>query len=239
MPTVTANWNAKGVITSGLPGGPIYPLNTWVDARNANDGLVYQTAMTHNPQIGQVVLAGRGANSYRIGRVFGWVDVTAYAPNITAIDLNIPWGTNTGLNDFIICQSFGFSNGTSTTLSGPDMDINASWDIGNPFCAQQTYTQNTTQTVTLNAQAVAAANSLTNLNFIIIDFDYDYQNFDPAFGGLPANYYGEFDYAVNATADITYTSPGYANDVNAVASADIGKVNAVATADINKINGQG
>lgn len=236
MPTVTANWNAKGVITSGLPGGPLYQIQTWPDARQANDGLVYQTAMTHNPQIGQVVLAGRGANSYRIGRVFGWVDVTAYAPNITAIDLNIPWGASTGINDFIICQSFGFSNGTSTTLSGPDMDINSMWDIGNPFCAQQTYAASSTQTVTLNAQAVAAANSVTNLNFIIIDYDYDYQNLDPAFGGVPANYYGTFNYSVNATADITYSSPGYGNDVNDVATANIGKINDTGTANISEVN---
>ena len=80
MPTVTANWNAKGVITSGLPGGPSYPLNSWFATRAVQDGLVYQTVMSHAPQLGQVVLSGRGSNSYRIGRVFGWVDVSAYAP---------------------------------------------------------------------------------------------------------------------------------------------------------------
>ena len=120
------------------------------------------------------------------------------------------------------------------------MAIGTSWDVNITYTTQQTLQQNTTQTVTLNSTAVSQANaSGVALNFIIIDFDYDYQDIDPAFGGLPANYYGEFNYSVNATADITYTLPGYANDVNAVASADIGKVNAVATADINKINGQG
>lgn len=236
MALATVTWNAKGVITSGLPSGPLYPLPDWPSTRNANDGLVYQTTMSHNPQIGTVVLAGRGANSYRIGRVFGWVDVTAYAPNITAIDLKIPWGTSNGINDFIICQSFGFSNATSTTLLGPDMDIVSSWDIGNPFCAQQTYAASTTQTVTLNAQAIAAANSLTNLNFIIIQYDYDYQNLDPGIGSLPANNYGTFNYSVAAQTDITYTS-GYANNVNGVASANIGNVNGVDTADISTING--
>lgn len=236
MPTVTANWNAKGVIISGLPSGPLYPLNSWFAARQANDGLAYQTPFMSDPQIGQVVLSGRGANSYRIGRVFGWVDVSAYAPNITDIDLNIPWGASTGINDFIICQSFGFLNATSTTLSGPDMDINGSWDIGNPFSIQQTYNQNTTQAVTLNAQAVAAANSLGNLNFIIIDYDYDYQDFDPAFGGVPANYYGDFNYSVNATADITYSLPGYGNDINDVATANIGKINDTGTANISEVN---
>jgi hypothetical protein len=237
MPTVTANWNAKGVITSGTPGGPLYPLPDWPSTRNANDGLVYQTVMTHSPQIGQVVLSGRGGVSYRIGRVFGWVDVTAYAPNITAIDLNIPWGTSTGINDFIICQSFGFSNGSSTTLVGPDMDINGSWDVGNPFCAQQTYVQSSTQTVTLNAQGIAAANSLGNCNFIIIDYDYDYQNLDPALGGLPANFYGRFNYSVAATADITYSLPGYANDPNNVTGANIKQMNGVSGSDIDKISG--
>lgn len=240
MPTVTANWNAKGVIISGLPSGPSYPLNNWFATRQVQDGLAYQTVFMSNPQIGNIVLAGRGANSYRIGRVFGWVDVSAYAPNITGIDLNIPWGANVGFNDFIICESFAFGNASTTTLTGTDMAIGTSWDVNVAYSTNITYTQNTIQSVTLNSTAVAAANaSGVALNFIILDFNYDYANFDPAFGGVPANYYGEFDYAVNATADITYTLPGYGNNVNGVASANIGIVNGVPTADINKINGQG
>lgn len=237
MPTVTANWNAKGVIISGLPSGPSYPLNSWFATRQVQDGLAYQTTFMSNPQIGQVVLSGRGANSYRIGRVFGWVDISAYAPNITGIDLNIPWGTSTGINDFIICESFAFNNAASTTLTGTDMAIGTSWDVNVAYSVQQTYTQNTIQAVTLNSTAVAAANaSGVALNFIIIDYDYDYQNFDPAFGGVPANYYGEFDYALNATADITYTIPGYGNEVNDVASANIGKINDTGTANISEVN---
>ena len=238
MPTVTANWNAKGVIISGLPGGPSYPLTNWFSTRQVQDGLAYQTSFMSDPQIGQVVLSGRGSNSYRIGRVFGWVDVSAYAPNITGIDLNIPWGTNTGINDFIVCESFAFGGATSTTLSGPDMAIGTSWDVNVAYSTNYTYTQNTIQNIALNSTAVAAANaSGVYLNFIIIDFDYDYQNFDPAFGGVPASYYGDFNYSLNATADITYNLPGYGNDVNNVASADIDQINGVDTADIDQVNG--
>lgn len=236
MALATVTWNAKGNITSGLPGGPLYPLNNWTSTRNANDGLVYQTSHLNNPQIGTVVLSGRGSNSYRIGRVFGWVDVSAYAPNITAIDLKIPWGTSNGINDFIICESFAFANGTSTTLTGTDMDIASSWDVGITYCGAQSYAASSTQTVTLNSTAITAANANTLLNFIIIQEDYDYQNLDPGLGSLPANDYGTFNYSVAAQADITYTS-GYANDVNGVTSANIGKVNGVDTGDIDKING--
>lgn len=237
MPTVTANWNAKGIISSGQPSGPLGTISTWFDARNANDGLVFQTATGTAPQIGQIVLSGRGANSYRIGRVFGWVDVSAYAPNISAIDLKIPWGSSTGINDFIICQSFAFNNASSTTLSGPDMDINGSWDVNVPFSTQQTYQASSTQTVSVNATAVSQANSLTYLNFVIIDFDYDYQNFDPAFGGVPANYYGRFSMSVTAQADITYALPGYGNDVNNVTSTNIDQINGVDSANIDQVNG--
>ena len=237
MPTVTATWNAKGVIISGLPSGPSYPLTNWFATRHVQDGLAYQTPFMSDPQIGQVVLSGRGGNSYRIGRVFGWVDVSAYAPNITGIDLNIPWGASTGINDFIICESFAFGNASTTTLTGTDMAIGTSWDVNVTYCFQQTYAQNSTQTVTLNSTAVAAANaSGVALNFIILDFDYDYNNFDPAFGGVPANFYGDFNYTVAATADITYSLPGYGNDVNDVSFSDMSKINDTGTANISEVN---
>lgn len=238
MPTQTVSWNAKGFINAGEPVDPLYPWTTWTDVRNAPEGVVYQIPST-NLAIGPNVFAGRGFNSYRLGRTYGWVDTSNY-PNITQIDLSIPWGNNNGIFTFIVCKSFAFPNFTpispGNNLVPTDFDINQFWDVNTTYSSVNPFQANTTQTITLNAQAVTDANNNGYLNFILVDGGHDYANRDPLSSGY-GSYSGEFNYSVAAQATITYGSSGYPNDVNGVISSNIGEVNGIATANISQIIG--
>lgn len=237
MPTATISWNAKGFI---IAGNNPQILPTWADARNIPDGTVYQT-VNFSTALGPQVFPGRGVDNYFLSRTYGWINVSAY-PNITQIDLNIPWGTNNGATDFLACQSFAFGLSLNppfpgTTLQTTDFDIANSWDVNVAYSNPIALAGSSTQTITLNAQAVADANAQTYLNFILIDHPYDYLDVDP----FPINGYGnygaDFNYGNNATAVITYGNVGYPNDVNDVTFSDIGEINGIVTADISEVIG--
>jgi hypothetical protein len=238
MPTITVSWNAKGFINAGEPVDPNYPYTTWTNVRNAPDGVVYQAPST-TLAIGPDVYPGRGFDSYRLGRTYGWVDTNSY-PNITQIDLSIPWGNSNGIQVFIVCKSFAFPNFIptlpGTNLIPTDFNIGGSWDINTLYSGGDLFQANTTQTITLNAQAVTDANNNGYLNFILIDGGYDFANRDPITSGY-GSYSGEFNYSVAAQATIIYGSSGYPNDVNGVISPNIGEVNGIATANISQIIG--
>ena len=84
---------AAGSIYTGQPSTGIW--NLFNDAHNAPDGQVSQVGGTvQTNSVGSEVYAGRGFAQYRIARTFAWIDLSAYAPNITSF--NFDFFTNFG-----------------------------------------------------------------------------------------------------------------------------------------------
>ena len=92
--------------------------------------------------------------------------------------------------------------------------------------------------ITLNASALTDLKNLDEFKLAIVDYDYDYTNTTIANSATTRSGMRLVSASAALRPYITYTlSTGYGNNVNGVASANIGKVLGVATANIDKING--
>ena len=234
MATFSQTSVAAGSIYTGQPSTGVWIL--FNDAHNAPDGQVSQQPGTiQTNSVGSEAYAGRGFTQYRIARTFAWIDLSAYAPNITSFNFVF-----TGLSilqnplDIVICQSNAFNNGTSPTLNPTDFDVNSAWNINNPYSQTQAF-QVGTNVVQANTAAILNANTFGRINFVIIEGTYDFNNTSP---GTASNIFtGEIDLTpAKIYVDGIYAA-GYGNDVNGILSADIDEVNGIATGDIDSING--
>jgi len=179
----------------------------------------------------------RGGDYYTTRRAYFYWDLSSYAPNITAIDMNIEL---TGGGSPLLIQpaqsTLAFNGDGSAPLVGGEYDITVPSDPPPSYAAPFLNTAGVVQTG-LNATAVSDANSQGFLIVQLIEHDYDYSDVDPTPFGYNI-YSAEIRFADgNNTLDITYTPPGYGNIVNGVAAANIVAVNGVATADIVNIIG--
>ena len=95
--------------------------------------------------------------------------------------------------------------------------------------------------ITLNSTALSDLTSLNTFIVALVEFDHDYSNVAPAQDGTQRRvglYYSDSSgTSLDPYIDYTLAATGYANNVNGVASANIGSVIGVATANIDKING--
>jgi hypothetical protein len=180
---------------------------------------------------------GRGGDYYTTRRAYFYWDLSSYAPNITAIDMNIELtGVGSPLQIQPAQSTLAFSGNGSAPLQIGEYDITVPSD---PPPAYGSTFVNAPGIVTtpLNATAIADANANGFLIIQLVEFDYDYSDIDPTPFGYNV-YSAEIRFADgNNTLDVTYTPPGYGNDVNGVTSSNISSVNAVATANISNVIG--
>ena len=238
MPTFSTTIPIRiGSIYAGQ--NPVY--TNFIDAHNAPDGVVAQPTQgtpSSVVNVGVQAFVGRATTQYRIARVFGYIDLSAYAPNITSIDFIIP-GLNTtgGVQDVIICQADAFVGGTSNTLQPTDFDVNSAWNINVPYTATTIF-QNNTFSMSGNVACVGSANGNSSLNFVLLNSSYDYSISPPPVGRTGFNLYSTLDLTANQFGvDGIYTQPGYPNDVNGVVSGNVGEVNGILSSNIQVIIG--
>ena len=237
MPTVSVNASREGTIVGQY-------LLAWADARNEPIGQVANNRTSPTVDsfaIASEYIASRAGDLYRVTRAYFYWDLSAYAGNITAIEMNIDLvgsGTPLQIQPAQSVLAFGGNGGSSLVTS--EFDINVPTPPSPPAYASPFLNTTGIVTITLDPTAITDAN---NNGFLIIqldEFDYDYIDQDPTPFGYQQYYAGvNFAFGTN-TLDVTYTAVGYQNAVNGIGSgayADIDAVNAVAGANIDNING--
>jgi len=226
MAVVTLSSQAQGSINTGTPStGAHY---TWKDCVDAPNGLVQTSNVSNQQDIGPWVIVGRSSTTYRLGRTFCYFDTSAYAGSITALDLEFGVSSVGGMNDYIVCESYAYSGGTTNTLSPTDFDRGNSWDPSTALSNSQTFVGGL-NTVSLNASAVSLANGGT-LNLIIIDYDYDYPDTAPGSG----NYYGTINVGTSFDLEVTYTT-GF-DSINGITYTGLSQVNSTNRTGIQAID---
>ena len=220
----STNTNGRGVIKVS---------NTdWDDAINATSGTI-ETTSTNQFAVRAGALTGRGGTQYRVARTFAFFSLSSITTTITAATVKVHGqGTNSGgTMGMYLSSAFGnngtalatddFANVTSTAYSATTYN-ELNWDTGdlNDF--------------TVNAAGISAMNSNSYLNVVFRNtFDVDEETpEDDSYLGI--NFFTSGTDRIQVV--VTHADPGYGNNVNAVASANISKVNAVGTANISKIN---
>jgi hypothetical protein len=232
MPTVSVNASREGTIA-----GPYLPV--WFDARNDPTGAnaINRTSPTVDTfAIASEYISSRAGDQYRVTRAYFYWNLSAYAGNITAIDMNIDLvgsGTPLAIQPAQSVLAFGGNGGSSLVTN--EFDINIPTPPSPPAYSASPFTNNAgIVTTTLNPTAITDANNNGFLIIQLVEFDYDYPDNDPTPFGYQQYYAGiNFAFGTN-TLDVTYTA-GYANQVNNVDGADIGEVIGVAGGSIGEI----
>ena len=233
MAAFTVNPTGWGAIQTGTPATGIY--NFFGDAVNAPDGVVWQHPNQLINTVTAQAVAGRGASQYRISRLFGWFDLTAYAPNITSIDFEFDGiAVYNGPQLALICKSFAYSNATTGLLSQNDFQMGVGWDPGVQYSVASPL-GSSTFTINGNSTCVNEANSNGYINIALIQYDNDFFGVSPGLSSVVNGGQIGLDPLNNFSNGIYST--GYANTVNGVLGVDISNVINVNSADISVVIG--
>tara|TARA_R100001463_G_scaffold49908_2_gene99955 strand:- start:248 stop:991 length:744 start_codon:yes stop_codon:yes gene_type:complete len=232
--------------------GQMYKINqtSWANARDATSASV-NLYVQRNTAFTQVYkAAGRGGGSvYGVYRSFIVFDTSGITGTVASAELSIR-GYNGNDGSVIAVKSTAFGGDGGTALATGDFDAISGWSAGSSLAGSATVygAQKTTTNWTTSSwnDFTATSDLLTDMknnNVVIVCFmDYTNDYLNSALtsnvflncGGYQANYYGT---SLDPHIDYTLAATGYANNVNGVASANIGKINGVATASIEKVNG--
>ena len=232
--------------------GRIYKIaqSSWGNARDATSGTT-QTSTTRTSLFTSVyALSGRGGGAvYGIYRSFMVFDTSGITGTVASAELSIRGYTGND-GSVIAVKSTAFGGDGGTSLASGDIDAISGWSSGSSldglatvYGAQKTTTNWTTSGWNDFTATSDLLTDMKNNDVVIVcfmDYTNDYLNAAPSTGAQPncggyhANYSGT---SYDPHIDYTLAATGYANNVNGVAAASIGKINGVATANISKING--
>ena len=222
--------------------------SSWANARDgttstsSSDSSSQTTTFTWaysvaDPRAGTVV--------YGVRRSFMVFDTSGISGTVASAELSVRgYSANDGSVIAVKSDAYGGDGGTNWSTS--DFNNIVGFSTGSSLAGNATVygAQKTTTNWTTSGWNDFTATSdlladIKNNNVVIVcfmDYTNDYLNVAPSSASLNC---GAF-YAENATyrPHIDYTlATGYANNVNGVAAANIGKINGVATASISKVNG--
>ena len=150
-------------------------------------------------------------------------------------------GTNKNNNIIIMKVNAGATGASDAAFVDGDFD-QIDWDTA--YSAEitinaSTWPSNVFNSITLNSTALSDMRSLDEFKLAIVTItDYNDDGTAAATKAGPG-WYSQAGSNASRRPYIDYTegTPGYGNNINGVASANIAKVDGVATADIEKING--
>jgi len=174
---------------------------------------------------------GRGAGTFRYIRSFLQFDSSSITSAVGAAVLNIESEGTSDTADVIVCASDAFG-GASDDLINDDFN---NVDFTTAYSSQvSTWNDNgANNAITLNAAARTAIQNNNSFICAVVDHDSDFQDTDSLSGSGNTTVGIDF----SGTITLVVTLAGYGNDVNLVASANIGEVNGVASGDISEIIG--
>ena len=242
MPTIYAA-STDGNVGLGTIGGP-----TWSAVRDAGTGNVIRATSTRRSTAVYVNGATSRGGMYVLYRSYFAIDTSGITANVASATINIyGYFLNTLVDGLIGVKAT--KPDLSTNLALADYDAIDGFVAGSSMNGNATdYTAKVTSwntsaynSMTLTSDALADLKNQNVFSIAFVDHAYDYSNVDPgtSLGIKRAGmYYQEYSgTSRDPFIDYTLATGGYANNINGVASANIGSVMGVATANIDKING--
>jgi hypothetical protein len=224
--------------------------SSWANARDAtagdfgSDGSTINSSMTGayrltDPRSGSAI--------YGVYRSFFVFDTSGITTTVASAELSVRgYSANDGSVIAVKSDAYGGDGGTNWSTS--DFNNIVGFSTGSSLAGSATVygAQKTTTNWSTSGfnDFTATSDLLTDMknNDVVIvclmDYTNDYLNVAPTAGDNNncGGYYAEM--GVNGPhIDYTLAPTGYANNVNGVAAASIGKINGVATASISKVNG--
>ena len=247
MPSITAD-DTDGLVANDQNNLGVH--DGWIACRNSPTGSEAANS-TVRSTVGTYVKKW-DTSQYTIRRSFFAFDTSGVASSdvncASAATLKI-YGYSAGTGDVIIVKatapdlSTGVATGDFNALYG----WNSSFEPGDlTVYSSEVATWSTSgyNDITLNAQARKDMNSLSVFKIAIIEYDYDYLGveYNPGANGEVATgmYYNHSSALSNGKRpyiDYTEGACGYGNNVNGIATANIGKITGIATADIEEVMG--
>ena len=226
--------------------------SSWANARdhNGSGGLVNTSNAANSlfTLISKAATRG-GGSAYGIGRSFMYFDTSGITGTVATATIKIH-GYSGNDGSIIAVKSTAFGGDGGTALASTDLDNISGFSAGSSLdgnatvYAPQILTTNwsTTGYNDMTGTSDLKADMQNNDVVIICFMDYtnDYLNVEPSSNvslNIGARYTESGGSGTSQDPYIEYTLGGYANNVNGVASANIGKVKGVATASIDKVIG--
>ena len=179
---------------------------------------------------------------FRGARTYYEIDTSSITSAVASATLDINVTTETGAGGVILIKGtdlgVGFSTGDYLSPVGIDnSNSDASYDgVATKYSDAATLSGTGAKSITFNAAALSDMQSDDEF-YVCVMSKHDYEADKPAsiFDGETIRWDGRTG---TTPPVLNYTlSTGYANNINGVASANIGSVIGVATANIDKING--
>lgn len=240
MPNLYSN-NDDGLIDSST--------TTWAGARDDTSGATPVTGGTSTTTFTAVnKFSGRGGGStFKVSRSFMYFDTSGITSTVSSAVIKV-YGVNSNDGSVIAVKSTAFGGDGGTALAAGDIDAITGWTTGASAAGNVT---DYSSAITTTSWSTSGYNSLPstsdlradmkNNNVVVIcfmDYTNDYLNSEPSSTGTlnVGAYYTNYT-GTSRDPYIEYVTAGYANTVNGVASANIGKIMGVATANIEKVNG--
>jgi hypothetical protein len=227
-----------------------YGAPSWAGARDVTSGSVYLGSQ-YSTQFTWVSRFGTrgGGTGYSVYRSFMVFDTSGITSTVASAELSIR-GYSQNDGSVIAVKSTAYGGDGGTALAGGDFDAISGWSAGSSLAGSATVYGAQILTSSWSTSGwndfTATSDLLTDMknNDVVIICFMDYTN-DYLNSALTSNvtlncggYYAEYGgTSLDPHIDYTLAATGYANSVNGVASANIGKINGVATANIGKVNG--
>ena len=222
--------------------------SSWANARDHSGSSVLTTSSVSSAALGVSRSASRGGGSvYAVYRAFMYFDTSGITGTVSSATIKI-YGASENDGSAIAVKSTAFGGDGGTALAATDFNNIVGFSAGSSLAGLAT---DYSAAITTTGYSITGYNDFTgtadlraamqNNNVVIIclmDYTNDYLN-----SALTSN--GFLNYGVYFTDNsgtskdpyIEYTLAGYGNDVNGVASGNIGAVKGVSVANIEKIIG--
>tara|TARA_Y100001963_G_scaffold147087_1_gene222924 strand:+ start:75 stop:824 length:750 start_codon:yes stop_codon:yes gene_type:complete len=226
--------------------------SSWANARDGtsstfgSDAVSAATTFTYvykdvNPRDGSMV--------YGVRRSFMVFDTSGISGTVASAELSVR-GYHSNDGSVIAVKSDAYGGDGGTNWSSSDFNNIVGWSAGSSLDGLATIygaAKTTTNWTKSDWNDFAATSDLLtdmkNNDVVIVcfmDYTNDYLNVAPSTGSFLncGGYYAEKT-SPDYRPHIAYTlaATGYANNVNGIAAANIGKINGIATASISKVNG--
>ena len=222
MPTINLNKGGRIIGTTDT---------TQAAARDEASGTSTAQGTDEDSAVQYFKSTGRGGGTFRYIRSFLQFDSSSITSAVGSAILNIESEGISDTADVIVCASDAFG-GASDDLINDDFN---NVDFSTAYSSEvSTWNDNgANNAITLNAAARTAIRNNNSFICAVVDHDSDFQDTD----SLSSDGNTTVGIDFSGTITLVVTLAGYGNDVNLVASANIGEVNGVATASIDKIIG--
>jgi len=217
-----------------------YETTTWSNVRGAATGQVKSdTASYYSSAIRAYHTAGRGSDTYYVGRSYFYFDTSSIdisSPALTGITLNLYGYGSSDSADVVAVKSTAFGGDGGTALSLADFN---NFDTSTPYSSEySSWNKSGYNSIPLG---FTASDDIRNNDYLIIclmEKDHDFDNSAPSSADYSAGVYYDPYTGTSRDPYLEYTAAaGYGDNVNGVAAANIGKVKGVATASIGKVIG--